>query len=74
MDHSKHRHVFVVIRVDEYERLEVALEQRIVVTKVFQTWEAAEVEVARLRKINAGKSCTYFWTVGRLVEETVPAE
>jgi hypothetical protein len=67
--HAKFLHVFVILRVDEYDGLEVPLEERIVVTKVMSTEEAAQIEVERLNRLNSGKSCRYLLKVARLVGE-----
>jgi hypothetical protein len=47
---------------------------KITVVKVFTSQAAAETEVARLNQINADKSCLYFYTTRRLIQQTVDSE
>jgi hypothetical protein len=53
-------HVFVVIRVDEFEG-----DERITIKEVVTTREVAEREVDRLNQINGEKDCWYFWEQSR---------
>ena len=43
---------------------------RITMVKVLVSQLAAEAEVLRLNKINADKSCMYFYRTSRLIEES----
>ncbi len=70
--HSKYRHVYAIVRVDQYDTLEVLLEERISVTKVLWSEQAAVLEVERLNNLNAGKKCRYFWLLTRLIDEPGP--
>jgi hypothetical protein len=67
--HSKYRHVYAVLRVDQADALEISLEERISVTKVLWTEQDASLEVERLNNLNADKGCKYLWLVTRLVDE-----
>jgi hypothetical protein len=55
--HSKHKHLFAVVRYDLPVDSEHP-ENSIAVVKVLSNREAAGVEAARLRTINGGKGCT----------------
>jgi len=69
--HSKHAHVFAIIRVDKYSLPSNPQDFNsdfITVTKVVRTQEEAEREVERLNGLNAAKDCTYLWQLTRLVE------
>jgi hypothetical protein len=65
--HSKFDHVFAIIRLETDPAGEAGIDASVVtVTKVVLSMEAAEQEVERLNKINAGKGCLYFWQITRL--------
>ena len=64
--HSKHPHVYPIVRVDT--PLDPKdLQSKITVVKVMTSQAAVEAEVSRLNQINADKSCTYFYCTSRLV-------
>ena len=65
---AKHRHVFAVIRLDDFHSAEAPLEDRFSVTEVFFTDEAAEQEASRLNALNSGKDCRYVVRITRLDE------
>jgi hypothetical protein len=64
--HSKFRHVYAVLRIDQPVSCE-APENSIRVVKVFSSKMTAELEVDRLNKVNSGKDCRYVLQVTRLV-------
>ena len=66
--HSKHRHVFAIVRVDLFHRADMPLEEKVQVPHVVWTEEAAEREVERLNRLNAEKGCIYVWRISRLVD------
>ena len=49
--HSKYRHVYAIVRVDQDAGLDVPLQERISVTKVLWTEKDAALEVGLLRTI-----------------------
>ncbi len=63
--HSKHRHVYAIIRLDGAA---VDLANQIAVTKVITTEEAASQEADRLNALNADKGAKYVFQITRLVE------
>lgn len=63
--HSRHAHVYAVIRWDEDGN---GPEEQITITKVLRTQEHARSEVDRLNALNQSKGCRYFYQVSRLVE------
>lgn len=63
----RYRHVFAVIRLDD-GLMTTSLENRISVTKVLLTEEAAAEEAARLNAVNSNKGCRYVVHVTRLDE------
>jgi hypothetical protein len=65
---AKFRHVFAVIRLDEFHAASTEVEHRFAVTKVMLTEEAAEEEIARLNALNEDKGCRYVVHVTRLDE------
>ena len=67
--HSKYRHVYAILRVDQCDGMAVPLDERISVTKVLWTEQDAVLEVERLTELNAGKNCRYFWLLTRLHKE-----
>jgi hypothetical protein len=66
--HSKYQHVYPIVRIDKPFG-SVDPTNQIMVVKVLTSQEAAEVEVSRLNKVNADKSCQYFYCTSRLIEE-----
>jgi hypothetical protein len=67
--HSKYRHVYAIVRVDQDDEPNVPLEERTSVTKILWAEQDAELEVERLNRLNAGQGCHCFWLVTRLVDE-----
>ena len=68
--HSKHPHVYPIVRID------TPIDQTdptsgITVVKVLTSQVAAESEVSRLNQINADKSCMYFYCTSRLIEQSM---
>jgi hypothetical protein len=68
--HAKYPHVYPIVRID------TPIDQadpmsKITVVKVLTSQVAAEAEVSRLNRINADKSCTYFYCTSRLVEQSM---
>jgi hypothetical protein len=63
---QRYRHVYAIVRVDEFQNSEVPLSHKITVTKIVGNEQVARSEVARLNSINARKGCSYFWQVTRL--------
>ena len=66
--HSKHAHVYPIVRIDTPFDEEYPTNTASVV-KVLLSQDAAEVEAARLNQVNAGKRCQYFYCTSRLIEE-----
>ncbi len=62
----KYDHVFAIVRVDSFYKIEVSPETAITVQKVVWDQETAEAEAARLNDLNKDKGCMYFWTITRL--------
>lgn len=62
--HSRLEHVFAIVRID----LDAAhaWENRVTVTKIVRTEEAATREVDRLNRLNSGKGYLYFHQITRL--------
>jgi len=67
--HSKHPHVYPIVRIDTPIG-QSDPKNRITVVKVLTSQRAADAEVSRLNQINANKSCTYFWCTSRLIEQS----
>ena len=61
------KHVFAVVRVDEYQPADVPWTNRIIVKEIVMSEQEARLEVERLNELNKGKGCVYFWQVTRLV-------
>jgi hypothetical protein len=66
--HMKHRHVFAVIRLDEFHSPSAPLEDRFYLKKVMLTEEAAEQEAARLNALSGHKKCRYTVHIAQLDE------
>jgi hypothetical protein len=66
--HRKYRHVFAVIRLDDFHSSDAALEDRFYVKKVMLTEEAAQEEAARLNAVNSDKDCRYVVHIAQLDE------
>ncbi len=65
--HPKYQHVYPIVRID------LPLDERnaidnVTVVKVLTSQEGAEIEASRLNRINADKSCTYFYCTSSLIE------
>jgi hypothetical protein len=67
--HSRYRHVFAIVRVDEFTREDMEMDQRIRVTKVVVSEDEAIAEVKRLNALQekGGGGSRYFWQMTRLV-------
>ena len=61
--HAKYPHVYAIVRIDSYK----GLENCATVVKVMAEREQAELEAARLRRINQGKQCIYEVQITRFV-------
>jgi hypothetical protein len=59
------KHVYAVIRIDEYFE-DTDMEKRITVKEIVETIDEADEEVKRLMKLNAEKGCKYFWQTTRM--------
>src|SRR5947209_12503057 len=71
MDHpspnASFDHGYAIIRLEIDWPKDADIDPHIVtVKKVVRSQEAAEREVERLNKLNAGKGCLYFWEITRL--------
>jgi hypothetical protein len=67
--HAKYPHVFVVIRIDSVEGIDADLDpDRLVVTSVFESEEAASADAERLNLLaeERGTGSRYITRVGRL--------
>ncbi len=65
---AKYPHVFAVVRLDDYQSANATLQDRVSVTKVCLSEEAAEQEVSRLNALNSDKDCRYIVQITRLDE------
>lgn len=66
--HSRHEHVFVILRIDmpvDGSHPENSLS----VPKIFRDQRVAEEEAARLNELNGEKGCRYLCQVSRLVSD-----
>jgi len=63
-----YRHVYAVIRIDEYlENLQsITIKELVTVKEIVWNQDKAEQEVERLNQINSDKGCRYFWQLTRL--------
>jgi hypothetical protein len=61
--HSKYTHVYAIVRLDS----DMSPENCATVVKILPTPDQAQTEVARLRKVNRGKKCTYSVQTTRFV-------
>ncbi len=61
--HTKYPHVYAIVRIDSYKRLETCA----TVVKVMATRDQAEQEAERLRKVNKDKECSYEVQITRFV-------
>lgn len=67
--HAKYPHVFVVIRIDSVEGVDAQLDpDRLVVTNVFESEEAASADAERLNMLAEGRGTgsRYITRIGRL--------
>jgi hypothetical protein len=62
--HSKHRHVYAIVRLDS----QMSLENSATVVKVLPSRVLAEQEASRLREVNKEKHCIYSVQITRFVE------
>jgi len=62
------KHVFAIVRVDEFQSADVPWNNRITVKEIVSTEQEARLEVERLNGLNKKKGGVYFWQVTRLVE------
>jgi len=62
------KHVFAIVRVDEFQSADVPWGNRITVKEIVMTEQEARREVERLNGINKQKGGVYFWQVTRWVE------
>ena len=62
---AKYRRVYAIVRFDNPVNRDQP-EDSIAVVKVFSSKENAEVETARLNKINSEKRCTYAMYITRM--------
>ena len=62
--HSKHLHLYAIVRFDPY----LSGENGATVVKVFPSRELAEQEASRLREVNKGKKSTYAVQVARFAD------
>ena len=67
--HSRHRHLFAIVRFDLPIDAENAVNS-VSVVKVFPEKETAESEARRLRMINGDSKCIYQVQTTRLILET----
>lgn len=66
--HSKYLHVYPIVRIDTpIDQTDPT--QKVTVVKVLTSQSDAEAEVSRLRQVNAGKHCLYFYCSSRLIEQ-----
>jgi hypothetical protein len=64
-----YRHVYAIVRIDDFQGIEVPLKEKITITKLVWSQEKAIAEVDRLNNLHSGKQCTYFWQMTRLENE-----
>jgi hypothetical protein len=60
--------VFAILRLDDFHTADVPIENKITVKQIVSSREIAEREVERLTRLNADKSCRYWWQATRFVE------
>jgi hypothetical protein len=66
--HSKHPHVYPIVRIDTpIDQTDPT--KAITVVKVLTSQSDAEAEVSRLSQVNADKSCRYFYCTSRLIDQ-----
>ena len=61
-----YRHVYAIVRIDDFQGNEVPLKEKIAVKKIVCSQEKAMAEVDRLNNLHPDKQCTYFWQMTRL--------
>jgi len=64
-----YRHVYAIVRIDNFQGSKVPLKDKIAVKKLVWSQEKAVEEVHRLNRLNRDRCCTYFWQVTRLENE-----
>lgn len=62
------KHVFAIVRVDNFQSADVSWSNRITVKEIVATEQEARDEVERLNGLNAKKGGIYFWQLTRFVE------
>jgi len=67
--HSKHEHLFVVLRIDDFESAGLA-EDNLSAVSVFRTRHDAEREAERLGALRPGSRSRYVVLTSRLKEST----
>jgi len=68
---KQYDHVFVILRLDDFQGSAVPVQERISVTKIFWDGEAAAREVARLNELQGNRGVRYFSQVGRLERKEI---
>lgn len=67
--HSKYKHLYPIARIDTpFDQADPT--NTVTLVRVLISHEAAQIEVSRLNRINADKSCTYFYCTRRLIEQS----
>jgi hypothetical protein len=62
----RYKHVYAIVRLDQFLPEDSDLESRVAVKKIVWTVEEAQAEVDRLNKLNGPKGARYFWRTTRL--------
>jgi hypothetical protein len=62
---ARFKHLYAIVRIDFPVNSDHP-ESSVMVVKVLPSRESAEIETARLNRINAGKNCTYSMQITRM--------
>ncbi len=68
MPMRKKHQVFAIVRVDEFQGTDTAVEDKVTVKQIVSTQKIVEREVERLTRLNSEKGYRYFWQATRFVE------
>jgi hypothetical protein len=63
------KHGYAIVRLDNFHRPEVPIQDTINIVRVVWSQEEAEKEVARLNELNGDKGCMYFWQLTRVKDK-----
>lgn len=66
---ASRKQVYAILRYDEFQDPDVAIENRVTVTCVVNDETMARGEVDRLNTLNGNNGCRYFWQATRLADD-----